>query len=47
MYEIRPSDITLPPTVSIDLSHLVVEAVEAATSTMDRLELLGVPPPGS
>lgn len=31
MYEPRPSDITLPPTISIDLSHLV--AVAAATST--------------
>ncbi|WP_269844841.1 hypothetical protein [Homoserinimonas hongtaonis] len=32
MYEIRPSDITLPPTVSIDLSHLVVAALEAAAT---------------
>jgi len=36
MYEIRPSDITLPPTVSIDLSHLVVAALEAA-ATMDSV----------
>lgn len=33
MYEPRPSDITLPPTISIDLSHLVAVAVAAATST--------------
>lgn len=31
MYEPRPGDIALPPTVSVDLSHLVGIAVAAAT----------------
>lgn len=30
MREPRPADIHLPPTVSVDLSHLVAAAVEAA-----------------
>ena len=38
MYEPRPSDITLPPTVSIDLSHLVAVAVEAATSMTEHAD---------
>lgn len=36
MYQPRPSDIALPPTVSIDLSDLVVGALEAAMSTTER-----------
>ena len=31
MYEPRPSDIDMPPTESIDLSHLVANAAEVAT----------------
>ncbi|MGM7699276.1 hypothetical protein [Microbacterium sp. A84] len=36
MYELRPSDIALPPTVSIDLSHFVVIVPEARASTTEN-----------
>jgi len=36
MYEARPGDVALPPTVSIDLSHLVAIALAAATSVTEQ-----------
>jgi len=38
MYRPRPSDIALPRTVSIDLSHLVASAIEAASSTTEHAD---------
>ena len=38
MYQPRPSDLTLPPTISIDLSHLVAVAAAPSPSMTDHAD---------
>lgn len=36
MYQPRPSHVALPPTISVDLSHLVAGALTAPASAAER-----------